>query len=437
MNGIIKNIEFYLIMFLPISIVIGNFIANTCIFLIIIFFVIDLFKKKIKFNNFFLYILIILLILLSANLVSSVNKLITIKGLIGLIKNILILISLINFFQKKEDNFDKFVMVVFYLILFVAFDTFVQFLFGKDIFGFILQESHGYRLSGPFGDEYVVGAFLSKMLFISIFYMINNKRLNNESYKLIYIFIIYFIIFLSKERAAFYLTSLALIIYFNATFINNRVKIFSFILISLISVTSIVSYNKNLDVNNPSTFYAAKIKYLIKPIFYLGIKDNVFVNSHLTEGYIKSNKNKTILDTRYGSHFLTANEIFKSNKLFGSGIKTFRIECAKDKYSKISSQSYNSRCNTHPHQIFLEILSEGGIFIFLYFLFLLFYLIYYLFKKTNLALNPKICLFLILFILFFPVQTTGSFFSTFNGLFYFIGMAICIYKSKIKIINYS
>ena len=68
-------------------------------------------------------------------------------------------------------------------------------------------------------------------------------------------------------------------------------------------MTSIVSYNKNLDVNNPSTFYAAKIKYLIKPIFYLGIKDNVFVNSHLTEGYIKSNKNKTILDTRYGSTF--------------------------------------------------------------------------------------------------------------------------------------
>ena len=102
MNGIIKNIEFYLIMFLPISIVIGNFIANTCIFLILIFFVIDLFKKKIKFNNFFLYILIILLILLSANLVSSVNKLITIKGLIGLIKNILIFISLINFFKKKK-----------------------------------------------------------------------------------------------------------------------------------------------------------------------------------------------------------------------------------------------------------------------------------------------------------------------------------------------
>ena len=147
--------------------------------------------------------------------------------------------------------------------------------------------------------------------------------------KLIYIFIIYFIIFLSKERAAFYLTSLALIIYFTATFINNRVKIFSFILISLISVTSIVSYNKNLDVNNPSTFYAAKIKYLIKPIFYLGIKDNVFVNSHLTEGYIKSNKNKTILDTRYGSHFLTANEIFKSNKLFGSGIKLLELNVQK------------------------------------------------------------------------------------------------------------
>jgi len=436
MNILAKKIEFYLVMFLPISLIMGNFIANTCIFFIIIFFLIDLFNKKLKLNNFFLNILIILLILLCINFAISIDKAITGKGLIGLIKNILILISLVYFFQKEEDNFDKFVKVLFYLILFVAFDTFVQFLFGKDLFGFKLQETHGYRLSGPFGDEYVVGAFLSKILFISIFYLLNERKLNSEFLKFLYILIIYFIIFLSKERAAFYLTSMALLIYITLSFINNKLKFVSIISLLLISVISVIAYTKNIDVKNPSTFYAAKIKYLIKPIYYLGIKNNNFINSHLTEKYIEINANKTILDTRHGSHFLTATEIFKDNILFGSGIKTFRVECAKAKYNNISSTSANLRCNTHPHQLFLEILSEGGIIIFLYFVFLLICLIYNLFKNINLRKDSKVCLFLILFILFFPLQTSGSFFSTFNGLFYFLGTAVYMYKLKIKIIEY-
>jgi O-antigen ligase len=77
-------------------------------------------------------------------------------------------------------------------------------------------------------------------------------------------------------------------------------------------------------------------------------------------------------DSRYGAHFLTAYAIFKDNKFFGSGIKTFRTECSKSNYASIKSKYVELRCNTHPHNIFYEIISDGGIFLFAYFLCLFF-----------------------------------------------------------------
>ena len=48
-------------------------------------------------------------------------------------------------------------------------------------------------------------------------------------------------------------------------------------------------------------------------------------------------------------------------KIIGVGPKNFLLECQKDKYKKIESDNFNYRCNTHPHNIYLELLSETGI----------------------------------------------------------------------------
>ena len=51
-------------------------------------------------------------------------------------------------------------------------------------------------------------------------------------------------------------------------------------------------------------------------------------------------------------------------KLFGVGNKNFRILCEEDfrkKYS-FTKNLEKIRCNTHPHQIYFEILVEHGIF---------------------------------------------------------------------------
>ena len=129
---------------------------------------------------------------------------------------------------------------------------------------------------------------------------------------------------------------------------------------------------------------------------------------------------------------MTAYEIYKDNKFIGSGIKSFRVECANKKYDNINSVRSNSRCATHPHNIYLEILSETGLVGFFLFIFIIALII-----KTQLKnlLSTKTDLYLfhlgilIVFLtLIWPVQTTGSFFSTFNGFFYWFYAALIFSK---------
>ena len=148
----------------------------------------------------------------------------------------------------------------------------------------------------------------------------------------------------------------------------------------------------------------------------------------------EGHKIDTFWDSRYGAHFLTAYEIYLDNKVFGSGIKTFRKVCALSKYEKIESKYREQRCNTHPHNIYFEILAEGGFLLFIPFCLLILFLViknFVSFFKED-SKNLYLVNLGILIVLFFPVQTTGSFFSTFNGVFYWLGLAIISCNMKLS-----
>ena len=51
--------------------------------------------------------------------------------------------------------------------------------------------------------------------------------------------------------------------------------------------------------------------------------------------------------------------VFKNNFLFGVGNKNYRVETCDTNKNSIYSEYW---CLTHPHQIYIEILSEHGIF---------------------------------------------------------------------------
>ena len=132
---------------------------------------------------------------------------------------------------------------------------------------------------------------------------------------------------------------------------------------------------------------------------------------------------------RYFKEFSTFYETWKMNKYFGGGVKNFRYYCHVRANIKKNSEFI---CNMHPHNYYLEILTETGVIgfiliitIFLIILFMSFYKKYI--SKTSFKENNLIVPFIFLFIAeIFPIKSTGSFFTTGNTTYLFLIMAILI-----------
>ena len=147
---------------------------------------------------------------------------------------------------------------------------------------------------------------------------------------------------------------------------------------------------------------------------------------------------KFIDNTEYGEIYSTSIKVFEKFKVFGIGNKNFRLICddgfRKNFALENEIDEKQLRCNTHPHQIYLEILSEHGLFGFIFLIIFLFLFLKNnlnkLFKEKNLLLN---CLFITLFINFIPIIPSGSFFTSFNATLFWTNFSL-FYSYK-KIIN--
>jgi O-antigen ligase len=403
-----------LIIIVPISIFIGNFAVNLNILLIDLLFLYFLSSKKVLIKKNVSKFVLFLLMLLIVNIGLSLDLFLSLKGSLGILKYSIFFLAF-AYFLESETNNKAFFKLIFFIILFVVIDTFIQYLFGSDIFGNELSTDHGKRLSGPFGDEYVVGAYLSKLIFVGIIFLIQIKK--NEYFNYCYLSVLLAIIFLTQERSAFFISLISSI--FFILFYNSAIKHKIIFLVMIITCISLFLKFDNYSYD----------KYFKTTSLQLGLTDEIHLRNG-TEGH----KIDTFWDSRDGAHFLTAYEIYLDNKFFGSGIKTFRKVCALSKYEKIESKYVNRRCNTHPHNIYFEILAEGGFLLFIPFCLLILFLViknFVSFFKED-SKNLYLVNLSILIVLFFPVQTTGSFFSTFNGVFYWLGLATISCNMKLS-----
>lgn len=387
---------------IPFSIVIGSLFLNIFTIIISILFIILLITNRINFNfKYLTFLFLIIFIFLFLNNIFSVSPKNSLISSVNLIKSVIVFLafyySLCNI-EHFEKNFTK---ILFFVFSFVLFDTYIQHFFEYDLFGNKVNYSNGRRLSGPFGNEYIVGAFLSKIFFLSSLFLLNFYK-----NKFIYfsIFLTLILVILSNERSASIMFLSGVLIYFLFTDIKLIKKIV-FISLTIFFLSILITTNDKLK----NHFITIPVKYF---------KDN-----------------------HHKAHFLTAIEIFKHNVFLGTGIRTFRIECKKERYNFIKTKYIENRCSTHPHNIYLEILSETGIvgffLIFIINIYILFFLIKFYFKEKNYILkNYILAIFCNFFILFWPLQTTGSFFSSFNGFFYFLFYAF-FFNLRFKLINHT
>ena len=141
---------------------------------------------------------------------------------------------------------------------------------------------------------------------------------------------------------------------------------------------------------------------------------------------------KTIINqSPYGGHWNAAWEIFLDHKIFGVGINNFRIVSGENKYYDEKVLFSKSRQNIHPHQLYLEILSETGIFGFVTFFLFITGSCYvgirnYLETKSVLILSG---LLFILASVFLPLPS-GSFYTTYGAAIFWINYGVMISKKN-------
>ena len=304
------------------------------------------------------------------------------------------------FFLKYPINFFIIINIIGASIFFVSIDICVQYFFVKDIFGFVSE--FPIRNSGPFRDELIGGSYISK-LFIPVFSIFYFLSLKNKFYKIINPFffaICFFGLIFSGERSAILIFLLLILIFFFAIYVNELKKYF----IIIISFLFLFIFSIFILLNDD-------------------LKERYFVT---TFNDIKSFEN--IIDSRYGAHYLTAFNIFLDYPIKGIGQNNFRNKCSDEKYANLNSARIKNRCSTHPHNYYLQILSDLGIINFALFLILITSLFYQIFIFRN-QIEKHIFYGKIvsLIVIFWPFLPTGSFYNNWNSGINWLVIAISIY----------
>ncbi len=403
----VLNFFSYLIIILPISIVTGPFLSDLIVSTSAIFFLIYSIKNKnyIYFNTIFfkLFFLFWVFIIISASFADEIF--ISLKSAIPYIRFALFVIFVLFLVNETKDFLRKFTIsfLIFYCV--VLFDSYFQFIFGFNILGF--ESPVENRLSSFFGDEMVVGSFLSRLFPLALFSILylSKKYLQNIKYlSPILLILVDVIIFLSGERTSF---GILLIINFGFIILISQMKyirivtfIISIILIGLISISN----NKVKD------------RMIDQTINDIGLK-----------------KDQTYLFSKiHQDHYETAYKIFKDNILVGAGPKMFRYECSKKEF-----QSGKYSCTTHPHHLHLQILSETGIVGYLFILVALLWIIkifistiYLNYFKQKFIQNADLqnCILIGAFVNLFPFLPSGNFFNNWLSIIYFLPLGFYIFK---------
>ena len=437
MINIISKFLIYSIFILPIALITGPAIPDIIITLSGIFFIFYVFYKN-EYSNIlgeklFLISILFWLYLLFISFFAE-NKIISFRESIIFIRVLLIPIFIYFWISNKSPRLEKILLVIFICIIFVVIDTLFQFTqydgqngFGKDLLGF--QSDWYGRLTGPFGDELIPGAYLSRFSFLGLVFLLIFIKDSKTKIAIctIYLSVMGLAIFATGERMALATYSMGLL--FLLLFYKNYRSIFLIslvLLISLILLTKIIhpSYNDFKIIK--STPYHLGLTVEKSFICETDKKKECKKIINLQPSFSKVIKNFD--KSPYGEIYLLSWEMFKDNVVFGIGLNNFTNLCENNlKYNNLMK---NYVCVSHPHNFYIQWLVETGIiglFLFLTYLLYLFYFI--LFKNYNKFSLISIAT---LLVLFWPVMSTGSLLKNWNGVSTFFIIGLCIALTKIK-----
>ncbi len=446
MSSFFTNIinKYFIINFLFSSLIIsfiaGNLVLNLNVILIIVFTVLFYSKKiiQLEFDLFDKILIFLFSYILICGFFNNLSyyKNEDVSNFTVLIKSIFFLRFIIFYFILKflikEDiiNFKFFFITSFISVTFVCLDIIYQLIVGRDILGYV---STGRRLSGPFGDELIAGSYIQRFSIIALFlFPIFFKFKKNYTKNLFTVFfVILFFVSLILTGNRIPLTFFILMI-IGITLFEQKLRKFLLPCLLIVSAIIFLVYNFSDNYRNHFHSYGEKVIQILMPFSSRNIisadEEKKYENYEFYTYEYKGKKYK--MRNSHLKEFKTGYVTWLDKKIFGGGVKSFKINCPKAK---------TINCSSHPHNYYLEILASLGLVGFLTILFL-FVLLFYktfivkYFKKSQLNNYHLITPFVFLFFAeVFPIKSTGSFFSSGNATYIFLFLSIIIALSKEKI----
>jgi hypothetical protein len=304
---------------------------------------------------------------------------------------------------------DKSILTYCYYALILCFsalviDGYFQYFIGVNLSGFQIS---GVRISSFFGDEFIMGSYLSRLFPLLFALFLVKKKQKFEIYFIGALFILVdVLIFMSGERSAFFYLNLS--------------TVFIIILIK--------EYQKFRLI----TFIIAIICVLILSSNSSKLNDRMFKGPAEDMGLIKSSNEAVIFSKVHDSLIRTAYKMFKDQPIFGHGPKMFRVICKDEKYA-----TGVKPCDTHPHNFYIQLLAETGIIGSLFLFSALIYVIFtalrqfksIIFKQKRPLTDYQVCLLAGILITVWPLTPNGNFFN--NWLMVVYSLPIGFYLQSI------
>ena len=413
----------YLILAFPVLLISGPLLPEISLFIILILLIIEFSSSRFKIlNNNFLYGFCIFNILILLSAIFSEYSVNSIIPSLFYFRFLIIVFAVLYILEQDKNFLGLLKNILLFTFVILIFDGFYQYIFKVNIIG--LANININRISSFFGKELIYGSYLARFLPILIGLMILYQKKQSDKL-LIYFILILSIsaIFISGERAALFLSLLSTFIILFSTNFFSKTKILVLFICSGIFFSFLFTND------------------YIKFRLYENTFKNIILESFNKTTSYKGKNYPLIINEKYTYMTLSAYKMFQTKPFLGHGIKSFRKNCKVEPYKFEKYDGYNNRlnCSTHPHNIYMQLLSETGLLSFIIVLLYFFYISYQILinfikrkeQKLKKLFDFKVCILSCIFINLFPFITTGSFFNNWLSMVYFFPIGFLLYLNKV------
>ena len=408
----LEKIKNYFPYFLPLLLIFSRAIADITIVIISILFLHYSFKKIgwgwVK-EKWFLFAIFFSVYGMTLNSAMSIDAKETFAYSLFFMRWPIFSMALAYWILSDLKSLKKFLISLSLILLFIIFDTWWQFIFEKDIFGFEKYSSE--RLTGPFKGNPHVGVWISKLtLLLPLIIVLYDKKKLQEGLKIFTYFfllsftIIFFTVLVTGERMALLMTLACILI-----------LIFGLVL------------DKALSFKKITIFLFGS---------FIGLLFFSYVFPDTTQRAFFSTIEKIInwRSSDYGLVWQSAYDVWMQSPLFGVGLHKYREACENlGTYGSSYLNPAGAGVCFHPHNISLQLLSETGIFGFI--LFNLMVLILAISSLKKYYINKQwlyfAIVFSIIFSCFLPIASGTSFFANKYGAIIWLIIGVMMATNKL------